>query len=113
VLRLSEKMDALYEPGLRLEAATVTRFCNPFAEPFLTIRSIDYRLYGTWVDTMKELQMKYVYKEYPGLTHGPSWRAPCRTFTHSSPSTPDPPPANRCREGVPLRTPSREFQSRH
>jgi hypothetical protein len=64
-------MDALYEPGLRLEAATVTRFCNPFAEPFLTIRSIDYRLYGTWVDTMKELQMKYVYKEYPGLTHGP------------------------------------------
>jgi predicted peptidase len=25
----------------------------------------------TWVDTMKELQMKYEYKEYPGVTHGP------------------------------------------
>jgi predicted peptidase len=24
-----------------------------------------------WVDTMKELQMKYEYKEYPGVTHGP------------------------------------------
>jgi predicted peptidase len=24
-----------------------------------------------WVDTMKELQMNYEYKEYPGLTHGP------------------------------------------
>jgi predicted peptidase len=25
----------------------------------------------TWVDTMKELQMNYEYKEYPGVTHGP------------------------------------------
>jgi predicted peptidase len=25
----------------------------------------------TWVATMKELQMNYVYKEYPGLSHGP------------------------------------------
>jgi predicted peptidase len=25
----------------------------------------------TWVDTMKELQMNFEYKEYPGLTHGP------------------------------------------
>jgi poly(3-hydroxybutyrate) depolymerase len=25
----------------------------------------------TWVDTMKELQMNYEYKEYPGLSHGP------------------------------------------
>jgi predicted peptidase len=25
----------------------------------------------TWVDTMKELQMKYEYTEYPGVTHGP------------------------------------------
>ncbi|HET9217419.1 MAG TPA: dienelactone hydrolase family protein [Terriglobia bacterium] len=25
----------------------------------------------TWVDTMKELQMNYEYKEYPGITHGP------------------------------------------
>jgi dipeptidyl aminopeptidase/acylaminoacyl peptidase len=25
----------------------------------------------TWVDTMKELQLKYEYKEYPGVTHGP------------------------------------------
>jgi predicted peptidase len=25
----------------------------------------------TWVETMKELQMKYEYKEYPGVTHGP------------------------------------------
>jgi predicted peptidase len=24
-----------------------------------------------WVDTMKELQMNYEYKEYPGVTHGP------------------------------------------
>lgn len=24
-----------------------------------------------WVDTMKELKMKYEYKEYPGVTHGP------------------------------------------
>ncbi len=24
-----------------------------------------------WVDTMKELQMQYEYKEYPGVTHGP------------------------------------------
>jgi predicted peptidase len=24
-----------------------------------------------WVDTMKELQLKYEYKEYPGVTHGP------------------------------------------
>jgi predicted peptidase len=24
-----------------------------------------------WVDTMKELQMKYEYKEHPGVTHGP------------------------------------------
>jgi predicted peptidase len=24
-----------------------------------------------WVDTMKELQMKYEYKEYPNVTHGP------------------------------------------
>jgi dienelactone hydrolase len=24
-----------------------------------------------WVDTMKELQMNYEYKEYPGLSHGP------------------------------------------
>jgi dipeptidyl aminopeptidase/acylaminoacyl peptidase len=24
-----------------------------------------------WVGTMKELQMKYEYKEYPGVTHGP------------------------------------------
>jgi predicted peptidase len=24
-----------------------------------------------WVDTMKELQMTYEYKEYPGVTHGP------------------------------------------
>jgi predicted peptidase len=25
----------------------------------------------TWVETMKELQMNYEYKEYPGVTHGP------------------------------------------
>lgn len=25
----------------------------------------------TWVDTMKELQMNFEYKEYPGVTHGP------------------------------------------
>jgi predicted peptidase len=25
----------------------------------------------TWVETMKELQMDYEYKEYPGVTHGP------------------------------------------
>jgi predicted peptidase len=25
----------------------------------------------TWVETMKELQLKYEYKEYPGVTHGP------------------------------------------
>lgn len=25
----------------------------------------------TWVDTMKELEMNYEYKEYPGVTHGP------------------------------------------
>jgi poly(3-hydroxybutyrate) depolymerase len=25
----------------------------------------------TWVDTMKELQLNYEYKEYPGVTHGP------------------------------------------
>ena len=25
----------------------------------------------TWVETMKELQMNYEYKEYPGLSHGP------------------------------------------
>jgi predicted peptidase len=25
----------------------------------------------TWVDTMKELQMNYEYKEHPGVTHGP------------------------------------------
>ena len=25
----------------------------------------------TWVETMKEMQMKYEYKEYPGVTHGP------------------------------------------
>jgi len=25
----------------------------------------------TWVDTMKELQMNYEYKEYPGISHGP------------------------------------------
>lgn len=25
----------------------------------------------TWVDTMKELQMNFEYKEYPGLSHGP------------------------------------------
>jgi predicted peptidase len=25
----------------------------------------------TWVATMKELQMSYEYKEYPGVTHGP------------------------------------------
>src|SRR5262249_6808782 len=25
----------------------------------------------TWVATMKELQMNYEYKEYPGLSHGP------------------------------------------
>ena len=25
----------------------------------------------TWVETMKELQMDYEYKEYPGLSHGP------------------------------------------
>ena len=24
-----------------------------------------------WVDTMKELQMNYEYREYPGLSHGP------------------------------------------
>ena len=24
-----------------------------------------------WVDTMKEFQMNYEYKEYPGLSHGP------------------------------------------
>jgi dipeptidyl aminopeptidase/acylaminoacyl peptidase len=24
-----------------------------------------------WVDTMKELKLKYEYKEYPGVTHGP------------------------------------------
>jgi predicted peptidase len=24
-----------------------------------------------WVETMKELQLKYEYKEYPGVTHGP------------------------------------------
>jgi hypothetical protein len=24
-----------------------------------------------WADTMKELQMDYEYKEYPGVTHGP------------------------------------------
>jgi acetyl esterase/lipase len=24
-----------------------------------------------WADTMKELNMDYEYKEYPGLTHGP------------------------------------------
>jgi predicted peptidase len=24
-----------------------------------------------WVDTMKELQLKFEYKEYPGVTHGP------------------------------------------
>ena len=24
-----------------------------------------------WVDTMKELQMPYEYKEHPGVTHGP------------------------------------------
>ena len=24
-----------------------------------------------WVDTMKEMSMNYVYKEYPGVTHGP------------------------------------------
>jgi hypothetical protein len=24
-----------------------------------------------WVDTMKELQMKFEYTEYPGVTHGP------------------------------------------
>jgi predicted peptidase len=24
-----------------------------------------------WVETMKELQMNYEYKEYPGVTHGP------------------------------------------
>jgi predicted peptidase len=25
----------------------------------------------TWVDTMKELQLNYEYKEYPGVSHGP------------------------------------------
>jgi predicted esterase len=25
----------------------------------------------TWVETMKELQLNYEYKEYPGVTHGP------------------------------------------
>jgi hypothetical protein len=25
----------------------------------------------TWVETMKELQMNFEYKEHPGLTHGP------------------------------------------
>jgi predicted peptidase len=25
----------------------------------------------TWVDTMKELELSYEYKEYPGVTHGP------------------------------------------
>ena len=25
----------------------------------------------TWVETMKELQMNYEYKEHPGVTHGP------------------------------------------
>jgi predicted alpha/beta superfamily hydrolase len=24
-----------------------------------------------WVDTMKELQLNYEYKEHPGVTHGP------------------------------------------
>jgi dipeptidyl aminopeptidase/acylaminoacyl peptidase len=24
-----------------------------------------------WADTMKELKLKYEYKEYPGVTHGP------------------------------------------
>ena len=41
-----------------------------------------------WVDTMKELQMTYEYKEHPGVTHGPIMAASMPVFTHSSPHTP-------------------------
>jgi predicted peptidase len=44
-----------------------------------------------WVDTMKELQMNYEYKEYPGVTHGPIMAASMESIyaffaKHSKPS---------------------------
>jgi predicted peptidase len=46
----------------------------------------------TWVDTMKELQMNYEYKEYPGVTHGPIMAASMADIyaffgKHSKPAT--------------------------
>ena len=44
-----------------------------------------------WVETMKELQMNYEYKEYPGVTHGPIMAASMESIyaffaKHSKPS---------------------------
>jgi predicted peptidase len=44
-----------------------------------------------WVDTMKELQMNFEYKEYPGVTHGPIMAASMESIygffaTHSKPA---------------------------
>ncbi|MGH9238535.1 MAG: prolyl oligopeptidase family serine peptidase [Vicinamibacterales bacterium] len=44
-----------------------------------------------WVDTMKELQMNYEYKEHPGVTHGPIMAASMADIyaffaTHSKPA---------------------------
>ena len=46
----------------------------------------------TWVETMKELQMNFEYKEYPGVTHGPIMGASMDSIyaffaQHSKPST--------------------------
>jgi poly(3-hydroxybutyrate) depolymerase len=46
----------------------------------------------TWVDTMKELQMNYEYKEHPGVTHGPIMAASMADIyaffaKHSKPAT--------------------------
>ena len=47
----------------------------------------------TWVETMKELQMNYEYKEYPGLSHGPIMAGSMADIyayfaRHSKPATP-------------------------